>query len=337
MKNMKIMLVLLLLIGFHGEVCSDSRLAVKNRANSVFAEKASQRLLMDIQQVESGRIIVVGERGHILLSDNNGIVWRQVIVPTNALLVRLFFINGKTGWAVGHQQTILKTIDAGESWTLQHYSENLDQPALFDVWFRDESDGIAVGAYGLYLKTHDGGDTWQAVYQDKLEDALIGFPHFYAMTFAADKKQLYLAGELGFLASSADYGKSWQKINSPYEGSFFNITALQSGEIFVMGLRGHLFKSNDGGGSWRQIVTGTTSALQFLLSLPKERLLIVGNDGTQLFGGRYGEKFVLSQRKDRAHLAGAAFLANNQLLLVGVRGLLHLDSTDESRLNALFD
>ncbi|MCW9000333.1 MAG: YCF48-related protein, partial [Kangiellaceae bacterium] len=173
---------------------------------SVEAAKASEKLLMDIKQAANNRLVAVGERGHILVSDDEGSSWRQVIVPTQSLLTPHFFIDEKVGWAVGHKQVILKTEDAGESWSVQYQNDNLDQPALFDIWFRNSRNGIATGAYGLYLKTDDGGATWEEVYQDSLEDMEIGFPHFYSIAHEKKSGKLFMAAELGMLAVSDDLG-----------------------------------------------------------------------------------------------------------------------------------
>ncbi len=292
---------------------------------SEHAVKAPERLLMDIQAVGDNRLVTVGERGHILVSDDQGDSWKQIVVPTNALLTRLVFIDETTGWAVGHQQVILKTEDAGDTWQLQYQNENLDQPALFDVWFKNRLDGIAIGAYGLFLKTSDGGKNWEEVYQESLEDYEIGFPHFYSLSFDQNNGLLYLAGELGLLAQSSDYGETWTKLESPYQGSFFNIKVLPNGYALVAGLRGHLFRTTDNGNSWTQIKTNTTSVLQKIVLLPNNKLVIVGADGTLLLSDDFAKNVTLKQRGDRVHLASAVALANLDVLLVGVNGILKAD------------
>ena len=287
------------------------------------AVKASERLLMDIKEVINGRLVAVGERGHILISDNKGNDWRQILVPTEALLTKLFFINDKIGWAVGHEQTILKTTTAGETWTLQRKSDSLDQPALFDIWFKDDQTGFAVGAYGLYLKTLDGGQTWEEIYQEALEDEEIGFPHFYSIAQQPDSKHLFMAGELGFLAKSEDLGETWKKLPSPYAGSFFNIIIPPNGDLLVMGLRGHLFQSSNSGESWAEVNTGTISGLQEATIL-NNKLLIVGSDGTILESNDFGKSVELNQRSDRVHLANVIFLNESEVLLVGIKGVIAL-------------
>ena len=119
---------------------------------------APTSLMLDV--VKAGnRIIAVGERGHILLSDDDGRSWRQASVPTRSTLTAMFFTDAKHGWAVGHDAMILHTSDAGASWNRQYHDPAYEAP-LLDVWFKDSRTGYAVGAYGLFLTTTDGGGSW---------------------------------------------------------------------------------------------------------------------------------------------------------------------------------
>ena len=65
---------------------------------SVIAPLAPRSLLLDA--VKAGdRIVVVGERGHVLLSDDQGASWRQAKVPTRATLTAVYFVDAQNGWA----------------------------------------------------------------------------------------------------------------------------------------------------------------------------------------------------------------------------------------------
>jgi photosystem II stability/assembly factor-like uncharacterized protein len=301
-------------------------IAKENMPLSTIASKASQSLLMDIAKVLNGRLVTVGERGHILISDDNGEHWRQIQAPTDTLLTKLFFIDERIGWAVGHQQIILKTTNAGETWLVQNQSSSLDQPAIFDIWFGDSQNGIAVGAYGLFLTTDDGGESWVEVYQESLEDVEIGFPHFYSLAFEKKSKKLFMAAEMGLLAVSDDLGQTWSKLVSPYNGSFFHISALANGTMVAMGLRGHLFRSTDLGSSWQEVKTKTFSGLQQLLVSSKQnKLVIVGSNGTQLVSNDNAKTVRLVQRSDRVHLSGVVETKDNKLLLVGINGVIKAD------------
>ena len=311
----------ILLASFSVPVMAAENPQAAKTQNSVEAAKAAEKLLMDIKQVANNRLVAVGERGHILISDDEGDTWRQVIVPTQTLLTRLFFVNENVGWAVGHEQMIIKTEDAGETWKVQYQNDSLDQPALFDVWFKNPNNGIAIGAYGLYLKTEDGGANWEEVYHDTLEDMEIGMPHFYSIDYEAKSGKLFMAAEFGTLAYSDDLGETWNRFESPYTGSFFNIQALPNGHVIAMGLRGHLFRTTDLGTSWQEVETGTISGLQRSVLLPNHKLLIVGSDGTQLLSDNFAKSVKLIQRPDRVHLASAIGLTGSKILVVGTNGV----------------
>ncbi len=85
---------------------------------AIKSAKVAQSLLQDITRI-GDRLVVVGERGHIATSDDNGKTWQQAEVPTRAMMNAVFFISPTQGWAVGHDELVLHTIDAGRTWTIQ--------------------------------------------------------------------------------------------------------------------------------------------------------------------------------------------------------------------------
>lgn len=279
---------------------------------SVPAPLAPSSLLLDIARA-GDRLVAVGERGHILLSDDSGVTWRQVTVPTRATLTAVSFVNPHTGWAVGHDAVVLGTADGGESWVLQYDDPDYETP-LMDVLFADTQSGFAVGAYGLFLETADGGDTWEQRWVT--EDDF----HFNAILNPAPG-QWFMAGEAGGLYRSDDDGQDWQVLESPYLGSFFGAMALGRDDLLVFGLQGNLFRSSDGGDSWRRIETGTTAALVSGTALSNGRIVIVGLSGAMLVSDDDGGSFRLSRRADRTALAGVSEALDDILVLVGESGV----------------
>src|SRR4029079_5611384 len=65
------------------------------------------------------RIVAVGQRGHVLYSDDAGKSWKQATVPVSSDLVAVPFPDATHGWAVGHDGVVLHTDDAGVTWTRQ--------------------------------------------------------------------------------------------------------------------------------------------------------------------------------------------------------------------------
>src|SRR5512139_2515190 len=124
------------------------------------ARLAPQSLLLDVA-ARDGLLVADGERGHVLVSRDAGVSWTQADVPTRSLLTGVFMQDGKLGWAVGHDEVVIRTHDGGMTWERVNFAPEKEKP-LLDVWFADARRGLAVGAYGGLLATGDGGTTWQS-------------------------------------------------------------------------------------------------------------------------------------------------------------------------------
>ncbi|SIR02992.1 Uncharacterized protein SAMN05878276_0819 [Aquipseudomonas alcaligenes] len=290
---------------------------------SIESPKAVTSLLLDIAHAGK-RLVAVGDRGHILFSEDAGRNWVQARVPSRQLLTAVYFVDDKHGWAVGHDAQILASDDGGANWELQH--EDLEREApLLDIWFRDTSTGYAVGAYGALLETSDGGKTWNDV-SDRLDNE-DGY-HLNGITAVKDAG-LFVVGEAGSMFRSADWGQTWEKVQGPYEGTLFGALGTASANtLLAYGLRGNLFRSTDFGKSWQQIkLLSESGPLEFGLangSLLKDgTLVIVGHGGSVLTSKDAGRAFTVVNRADRASLAGATDDAAGNLVLVG-QGGVHL-------------
>ena len=82
--------------------------------------RASKSLLLDVA-VAGKRLVAVGERGHVVYSDDGGQTWAQASVPTRSLLTAVSFPTARDGWAVGHDGTVIHSADGGQTWTLQRH------------------------------------------------------------------------------------------------------------------------------------------------------------------------------------------------------------------------
>ena len=302
------------------------------------APLASKSLLLDIALTPGDKLVAVGDRGHILLS-TDGQNWQQAQVPVTSMLTSVFFIDANTGWAVGHDATILKTEDAGQSWQVQQYLPEVEKP-LLDVVFKNADKGMAIGAYGQVYRTEDGGQNWQYEFHGellpvedveyleelKLEDEALYLdergsilPHFNRVE--TDGRTLYLAGELGLMAKSNDFGKTWQAFDEIYQGSFFDIVRTQAGNLVVVGLRGHVFRSLRNGTPWQMSKTDTTALLNDVVLVDDNRLLVLGNSGTLLVSDDDGQSFVEHRQADGKSLVAGVWFQNKLIAVsdVGIK------------------
>lgn len=242
--------------------------------NSVLAPLASHALLLDIARAGS-QLVAVGDRGHVLVSADNGKTWTQSVTPTRAMLTGVAFADARHGWAVGHDGVILATTDGGKTWTRQDDGNSLDTIFL-DVFFLDAQHGFAVGAYGKFLTTFDGGKNWSA--SSPLADEV-----HYNHISRGPVGELYLAGEGGIVLVSFDSGKTWSRSEVPYEGSLFGVLALEEADAVAYGLRGHILRTTDHGATWIQL----NSDLKVLIMAGCKM-----KNGTVVLAGQGGNFFV---------------------------------------------
>lgn len=289
---------------------------------SIESAKAASNLLLDITQAGS-RLVAAGDRGHILYSDDEGNSWAQAKVPTRQLLTAIYFVDDKHGWAVGHDALVLNTTDGGESWAVQ-YEEREREAPLLDIWFEDAQHGIAVGAYGALIETIDGGQSWDDI-SERLDNE-DGF-HLNAITHIQGSG-LFVVGEMGGMFRSADMGETWERVESPYQGSFFGVVGgSEPGVVVAFGLRGHLFRSADFGNNWDaiELANGNGNALESGLAdgslLRDGRIAVVGHGGAVLTSDDQGRSFKLFNRPDRRSLSGVSSDSQGNLILVGQGGV----------------
>ncbi|MDN4543757.1 YCF48-related protein [Pseudomonas sp. C32] len=283
--------------------------------------KAVKSLMLDV--VHAGkRLVAVGDRGHILYSDDQGTSWAQAKVPTRALLTSVFFVDDKHGWAVGHDAQILASEDGGATWTKQFEDLQRESP-LLDVWFKDVNSGFAVGAYGALLETTDGGKHWEDV-SDRMDNE----DQYHLNAIAAVKDSgLFIVGEQGSMFRSADWGQTWEKLEGPYEGSLFGVMGTaQPSTLLVYGLRGNLYRSTDFGSNWEQVeLKAERGDLEFGLSgstlLDDGSIVIVGNGGSVIRSSDDGETFKVVNRADRISVSAVTAAGNGNLVLAGQGGV----------------
>ncbi|WP_166360878.1 WD40/YVTN/BNR-like repeat-containing protein [Pseudomonas akapageensis] len=295
------------------------------------------------------RLVAVGQRGHILYSDDDGKQWQQAGVPVSADLNAVNFPSSQQGWAVGNDGVVLHSSDAGATWSkqldgreigallVQHYGalasaepgneqwaqlagegqrlveEGADKP-LLDVWFADDKHGYVVGVFNLILRTEDGGEHWTPL-QDRTDNPQ-GF-HLNAIASTGDG--LYIAGEQGLLLKWDDAQQRFMALQTPYQGSFFGVVG-KPGEVLAYGLRGHVFRSTDGGANWNPLDTGLQVSITAATVGADGRFRLFTQAGHMLASQADGARLQLVAQQNQSPVSGAIQAADGSLVVVGSRG-----------------
>jgi photosystem II stability/assembly factor-like uncharacterized protein len=272
-----------------------------------------QRLLLLDADRAGSRIVAVGERGYILLSDDTGKSWRRAKSPDEPELTAIDFLDDRLGLAVGHDSAILLSADGGESWTQQFSAPAEDRP-LLDVLFVKKEFAVAVGAYGAYYDSTDAGKTWTArkiIQDDKHLNAILEL----------GEGNLLILGEAGTILASDDWGKNWKPLPSPYKGSFFGGLVTAKGAVVAFGMRGRIYRSTDKGRSWTQVDNPSTASLVGGEKLPDGSLVLAGIAGSALVSRNDGESFVPIDTGTTRAFAKPVFGDEGHVLLLGEAGV----------------
>lgn len=317
---------------------------------AVKSDLVAHRLLNGIAQA-GARIVAVGQRGHIVYSDDQGKTWVQAAVPVSSDLTAVHFPTPKKGWAVGHDGVVLASKDGGASWVKQldgralgklltdYYAqpspgilvsgeklarlqsdamriadEGPDKPFL-SVWFENENDGYVAGVFNLIFHTRDGGASWTPCL-DRTENP--GGLHLLAL--GAVGGELYAVGEQGLVLKLDRGSQTFRALDTGYKGTLFGVGG-HGQSVIAYGLRGHAFRSFDAGSHWQKIETGVAATLTGATTLADGRIVLVSQGGQVLLPNADGSAYAPVAGLRVAGAAGVVSPTPGTLVIAGVKGI----------------
>jgi len=170
------------------------------------------------------------------------------------------FLNSTTGFAATNGGIVLKTTDAGSTWSSTDLS-TASGWVFQKIFFLNDQEGWIVGSVsttGLAFKTTDGGKTWTKHTSSALTSLRSVFfrNNNLGWTVAADGK----------IAKTTDGGTTWVNKTSGVTTQL-NVVYFTSDLIgFVFGAGGTIKKTTDGGETWSSVTSNVSdiASVQFL-------------------------------------------------------------------------
>jgi photosystem II stability/assembly factor-like uncharacterized protein len=183
--------------------------------------------------------------------------WELLPSGTTKSLHSVYFTDANTGYSVGDNGKILKTINGGLAWdSLTGGTYNLNS-----VYFPNANTGYAVGDSGTILKTINGGLTWDSLTS--------GTAYSLSSVYFIDADTGYAVGGYwysywdyceGVIIKTIDGGMTW---NIQYSGGTYlsSISFTDANTGYAVGFTvinlafgkqpyGRIFKTPDGGRTW---------------------------------------------------------------------------------------
>ena len=193
--------------------------------------------------------------------------------------------------------------------------EGPDKP-LLAVHFSDAQRGLAVGAYGMAFSTEDGGAHWTPVF-DMLLDG--DERHLYAIE-ESPKGGLYIAGEQGVVFRRATPTGHFEKLNTPFRSTLFDIRSASDGSLMALGLGGKLYRSEDQGAQWSESPMPGKASLTATVAW-KDGVVLGNEAGQLLISTDQGRSVKAVPTHQPFPVSGLALAADGQLVVVGPRGV----------------
>lgn len=238
-------------------------------------------------------------------------------LPTGDLLIDVQFPSDSTGYAIGENSCIIKSVDAGKSWhIIKGYEENT---WLTSLNFISDSVGYICG-YGVFSKTTNGGSSWENF--EELEEN-------YTDVLFLNENIGFLISDEGEILRTIDGCVTWmtQQIDYPLELS--SIDFINSDTAYCVGsmdvgldsYEGKIYQTTNCGEDWVEINTGTTfnGRLYAIDFMNDSAGIALGDLGRIVYTKNRGFEWQVKELGTNIYLSSLCYLAPSLSSIIGIQ------------------
>ncbi len=288
-------------------------------------ELAPDNLLNDVERA-GDRLVAVGERGHIIYSDDDGASWTQAEVPVSVTLTGVDFGSETHGWAVGHSGVVLHSDDAGESWSVQ-----LTGVRAAELAIESQKEAIAAMEERVETAPEDEKSDLEWALDDlyfTLEnmeaDLDVGPVNPFLDVWFENQDHGFALGAYGLFFRTQDGGESWQdwspKLDNPQKFHLNALTQIGGGALVMVGEAGQIHVSVDLGETWERRESPYPGSLFGVVGTGRvNEVLAFGLRGTLMFSSDLGKSWSMVTTGSTATLNDGAS-QKDRIILVGNGG-----------------
>lgn len=194
--------------------------------------------------------------GTILFSSDSGNTWSRQGLNSQPLLglivTDIWAVDEENVWAVGSNNTILKTNDGGLTWNKIQSPVTNQNIEFMSISVVNETNIWLSGSNGVVVNSTDNGNTWT------LFDTTFFHSGGIQGSWAISPQKVYAVGgygsgtERGFIGFTLDGGTTWDSVvpaDNYNKNEWIGVTA-SGNTIVIYGGKSHYMVSFDNGTTW---------------------------------------------------------------------------------------
>jgi len=294
---------------------------------AIQTEAAQKSLLLDAAS-SGDRILVVGEQGHVLYSDNGGADWSHADVPVSLAITAVTFAGTEGAWATAHDGVLLQSTDRGQTW--QTKLTGVDVARLSAAAAEKKISQLQAAVEQATPETLEDLE-WA------LDDATFAFEDAQAAidegittplldVWFEDGRNGYVLGAYGIMLQTSDGGETWNlqsdRLDNPDKYHLYGITRSLSGTLVVAGESGTLLRSQDGGQTWERPDSPYLGSFFGTVATADGGLLAFGLKGNVFRSIDEGVTWSAVDTGDERTLLGGMTRTDGLIVLVGSAGAI---------------
>jgi photosystem II stability/assembly factor-like uncharacterized protein len=296
------------------------------------SDLAVEGLLLDVAS-DGERLLVAGEQGHILYSDDDGQSWTQADVPVSLTITSVAFAGSGLAWATAHDGYLLNSADNGATWQVKLTGSDVARLSVSALEERIASQQAAVDE--ATPETREdlewALDDSQFALEEAMEAVDEGMTSPMLKVWFASASDGYALGAYGVFLRTRDGGESWvmdgNRLDNPDKYHLYDIARSSTGTLLVAGEAGTLLRSLDDGETWERIESIYAGSFFGAVAASDGSLLTFGLRGNVFRSVDDGASWSLVHTGDERTLLGGVTQADGTIVLVGSAGAV-LSSND---------
>ncbi len=258
--------------------------------------------------------------------------WNRQSSGTLGWLHSVFFLNQKTGWAVGSKGALLTTVDGGTTWKIH---PRPTEDSLQDVYFSDARNGWLVCEANIYelktkeaprtylLRTEDGGASWEKVDVNGSDGKGNVDTRLTRLVFSRSGYG-WVFGEAGTAYTTHDAGQNWKRLQLPTRYLLLGGAFVDNDRGWLVGAGATILQTSDGGDTWHASKLIDAEGVRFTsTSFVDNRLGWAVGTGGRIFRTTNGGRTWTQQNSGiTADLLDVKFLNDLEGWAVGAEGVV---------------